>query len=743
MGEPVGPTSRHPSPTDPSAFQNPWADGVLIRYLAWLRQAHAGVPLPKPAGARLPGPGVPLNEVFVQPRLSPTGGRQHSLDLFDVLDRQRHVAILGAPGSGRSTLLAALVHGLTDPSANPVLDRLGRMVPILLPVRALALDGSIRTFPAMLECLDELPFWGPGMAQRLPALAARGQALFVLDDLDHPLDPGVQEALREAVLDGIWRYPLSTWVVTAEPAPYAALPLRIEGVDARRVPHALRSLLDGRTLHVPTWHLEPFGAEQIRGYAHRWLALTQVDPADVAESVEDFEDALSDAPLATALAPNPGMLALLCIVYAARGDLPPDRSTLIDWLVAAWAATLDDAPGADAIPTGARRAWIEALARAAEAARAAAARRGAPATLAPHREPATPPVSLSHATKLLRRSLRSTGHPDPGQTEAGRFVHAVAVRPGVLVGRADGLSFANAEHQRFLAALHLAADLGADASAATESALATLRSWSSSPTAKEDLLELFGIIGGSGDLIERVGRRILGRADHKSLDELAELAPIALALDEGQHPVPDALREAARELVDETVERWATERQAVPPWTRDLTPVASHPELDRLDLSGCTSVEDLTPLQSLPRLQRLDMRGCAKVTDLRPLEHLDALQWADLRDCSGVDDLEPLGRLPALRWLDLGGCTTLTDLSSLANLDTLQALVLHGCTGLSDLAPLGAARSLRYLVITDCTGITDLHPLAVLPGGGTVWVKGSGVRYAPRDLRWQVIGLRE
>jgi hypothetical protein len=313
------------------------------------------------------------------------------------------------------------------------------------------------------------------------------------------------------------------------------------------------------------------------------------------------------------------------------------------------------------------------------------------------------------------------------------------------VGRADGLSFASADHQRFLAALHLAADLdsGAGSSASTDAALSTLRSWSSSPTGRDDLLELFGILGESSNLIDRVGHRILGRADHKTLDELAELAPIALALHEGEHPVPDTLRSAARTLVDETVARWAAERQAVPPWTRDLTPVANQTTLARLDLSGCSGVQDLGPLRALTQLERLDMRGCAGVADLRPLEHLDKLQWADLRDCSAIEDLSPLGSLTALRWLDLGGCTTLTDLASLANLDRLQALVLHGCTGLTDLTPLGAARSLRYLVITDCIHVTDLRPLSVLSGGGKVWVGGSGVQSVPAGLRWQVVGLED
>ncbi len=355
----------------------------------------------------------------------------------------------------------------------------------------------------------------------------------------------------------------------------------------------------------------------------------------------------------------------------------------------------------------------------------------------------TPTVSYARAVALLQRVVRESGAPDPGEPAAQRFVQAVSVRPGILIGRGDGLSFIRPDHQRFLAALHLAADLGASDDQATtaDAALSTLRSWSNLETAQDDMVELFGILGESGALVERVGRRILGDGKDRSLDELSELAPIALALQENGRDVPPALRSAARALVDDAVERWAVERHKLPPWTRDLAPIAEHIELEQLDLSGCAAVQDLGPLRGLTRLERLEMRDCTAVTDVGPLADIDALKWADLRGCTGVADIDPLSHLPVLRWLDLGGCTGLTDLSSLGRLPHLQALVLHGCTGLQDLKAIGAIRSLRYLVISDCPDLKDLRPLRVLPSGGTVWVQGSGVRWAPPDLRWTVKGL--
>ena len=45
------------------------------------------------------------------------------------------------------------------------------------------------------------------------------------------------------------------------------------------------------------------------------------------------------------------------------------------------------------------------------------------------------------------------------------------------------------------------------------------------------------------------------------------------------------------------------------------------------------------------------------------------------------------------------------------------------------------------LVLTGCSSVYDLAPLRMLPPGGTVWVKGSGVRVVPPGLQWTVRGL--
>lgn len=741
-----------PTRPDPSAFLNPWAFGCLIRSLAWLRQTHGALPLPSPEGD--PRQGVPLEALFVPPRLGPVPAQgpvaaEGSSDLLDVLDNNLHIAILAEPGSGRTTLLSSLVHALTDPSRNPVTDRLGRLVPVVIPLRALELDPSVRTLDALLRRLEGLPFWTPGIDEVLPELLALGQVLFIIDDLDAIDDPDLQDALKEAILDGVWRAPSCSWLLTAEPGSEDRLPPLESLREPEDLPASLSALPQGPEPELSVWYLQPFGEVQVRAFTQRWQALAA--PAEEAgPAAEALFAAIAGDAAARRLAASPAMLALLCVVASARGGLPIDRAELHDWVVAGWLAVLNNVPDAHLVPVEARQAWVEAMARAAEAERAASwqawIRAGAPPSL--EARVRTPPIAYEQAAYLLRSAQVSLGLPDPGAEVAARFVFGASHRPGVLVARGGGLGFVRADHQRFLAAVQVASDLivepegRADGERLARAALETVKDWSRTATSDRDLRELFTVLGAREGLTERVLHQLLGRRRSRTLTELNDLGPLAAALADGSAGVPISARaqEAAARLTDEAVARWARERGRVPRWARSLEPLRGDPELPGLDLSGNGVLRDLSPLAGMRLLSRLDLRDCVGLSRIDALAELPSLRWADLRGCAQVKELAPLRSAHELRWLDLSG-TAVVDLEALAGLNSLHALVLSGCTGITDLSPLCAVRSLRALVLSGCVGVFDLSPLRRLPSGGTVWVQGSGVRIVPAGLRWTVLGL--
>lgn len=719
----------------PGSFLNPWAHGSLIRYLAWLRQTHGHLPLPIPHAD--PTDGVLLADLYIPPRLGPTPGghgpgADRTVDLLDVLDTHRQVVLLGEPGSGRTTLLSWLVYSLTDPVRNLVTGRLGRMVPVVVPVRALPLHRELRTVDELLGLLRGLPFWFEGLDALLPDLLARGQVLFVLDDADAIVDLEVQEALREAIFDGIERFPSNSWVISAEPGGFGAVPLRDDGDRAR----------PGEP-QVARWFLQPWGPDQVKAFSERWSEIS----LDAGPPPDALRAAVGRSHLARQLSVTPAMLAVLAVVFSARGDLPQDRSTLLDWLVAGWLRILDNVPGADAIAMPVRRAWVEGMARAAEAERIAAwdpwLAAGAPSSL--ESRVRTPPITFGQAAVLLQDAARTLGAPVPAEADAHRFVRGAAHRPGVLVARGGGVGFVRPDQQRFLAAVHVAVDLqvAPDDAHTSGAAIATVRGWSRMAEEEDDdLADLLQLLGERPDVAQRVYRRILDQGRDRSLGELDDLGPLALALqDPGKVDVPDEVRGAASALADEAVRRWAEERGRVPKWARSLESMRGVRDLPALDLSGNVHVDDLYPLANQKLLYKLDLNGCAKVSDIAPLSTMPRLQWADLYGCTQLEDISPLYDAQGLRWLDLGGCGQLTDLTPLGGLQGLQALALHNCTALEDLAPLTSIRSLRALVLTGCSSVYDLAPLRMLPPGGTVWVRGSGVRVVPPGLQWTVRGL--
>jgi len=720
----------------PGSFLNPWSHGSLIRYLAWLRQTHSHLPLPSPDTD--PTTGVALSELYVPPRLGPAPGAGHgpgidrTVDLLDVLDTTREVVLLGDPGSGRTTLLSWLVHSLTDPGRNIVLNRLGRMVPIVVPVQALPLHPEMRTLDELLGMLVGLPFWFEGLDVLLPDLLARGQVLFVLDDADAVVDLEIQQALRESIFDGMERFPSNSWVIAAEPGGFGAVPLRddVDGIGPGE-PSLAR------------WFLQPWGADQVKAFCERWSDLS----FEAGPSPEGMRQAIGRSLLARQLSVAPAMLAVLAMVYTARGDLPEERSTLLDWVVAGWLRILDNVPGASEIPMPVRRAWVEGVARAAEAERIAVwdpwLAAGAPSSL--ESRVRTPPVPVGQAAALLQDAARTMGATVPDDADAHRFVLGAAHRPGVLVSRGGGIGFVRPDQQRFLAAVHVAVDLqvAPDDAHTSGAALATVRGWSRMAEEEEDdLKDLLQILSERPDVAERVYRRILDESRERSLGELDDLGPLALALqDPSRADIPSEVRRAANTLADEAVRRWASERGRIPKWARSVEAMRGVRNLPTLDLSGNSHVTDLYPLAGQKLLYKLDLNGCSKVADIAPLSTMTQLQWADLYGCSALDDISPLYNSQGLRWLDLGGCANLNDLSPLGGLQGLQALALHNCRALEDLSPLTSIRTLRALVITGCSGVYDLTPLRMLSPGGTVWVRGSGVRVVPPGLQWTVRGL--
>ena len=279
-----------------------------------------------------------LEQVFVDLRIAPSQNpRKSSIGLVgipeltgnhplwtflsaeDKASEGRGLAVIGAPGCGKTTLLqhVALIYAGGYARRHNIQSR----IPILLFLRD-HIAAIVKDKPSLAELAqkhfgDSALFPGVDPPQNwFQQKLAKGKCIVLLDGLDEVADLSQRIAVSEWVDNQIANFPLNRFILTARPQGYVSAPLQ-------RV-HVLEVL--------------PFNSSQVQLFINNWYLANEVVSSGYQTTLEVKNRATRDANSLIArlhesrnleaLTTNPLLLTMIAMVHRYHGALPGSRVEL-------------------------------------------------------------------------------------------------------------------------------------------------------------------------------------------------------------------------------------------------------------------------------------------------------------------------------------------------------------------------------------------------------------------------------
>ncbi|NEO08675.1 HEAT repeat domain-containing protein [Moorena sp. SIO3I8] len=246
--------------------------------------------------------------------LEKTTGRKFLAEQLLSQSQSRRVVILGAPGSGKTTLMSYFAVMLAQ--GNPeVLGLKGDTdwLPILIRMRDFArdLDKSLidyaRIFAENTMSVKPLPV---GFFEHW---LSDGRALILLDGLDEVAEEAKRHDVVKRIENFLGQFDRNRAIITSRPAGYR------------------RDFF--RTEEFPHYQIQPFDDQKISAFIDNWYNSRFQDQAEAERRKESLRKALDDNDRITLLARNPLLLTIIALIHRYQAVLPKERFELYNCAV--------------------------------------------------------------------------------------------------------------------------------------------------------------------------------------------------------------------------------------------------------------------------------------------------------------------------------------------------------------------------------------------------------------------------
>ena len=680
----------------------------LAAYLSKVQKRHGyirqlGLP------DRRDRPNVPIELMFVPPLISerapsvdndPDRSQGQCESVYLALQRHRRLMLLGDPGTGKTTLLNYLTWLLTfAEQRSPFTARFGWVLPVPMVLRDLALD-SVCSFDGLLKAFLCQPISEPLKdGAYLREVLKEGRALLMLDGIDELGDKRAREHLRDAVFDGMRRFPDCLWLLSSRIVGYGDVPF--EG--GRHVEQGAKGgVFDvGVSRAAPEIgkrYIAPFDDRRIRRFVHNWYALRH-SAATKAGRDDDLVETIHKDTALRRLARVPNVLALMARVHRVDATLPHERWLLYERIAEAYLESIDKFRGlsgsAHDLPR--KKMWL--------------ARVGF--EMQREREQSGEVDLMVECDDVLcwlrsemERSNARTDAPTPEE-----FLSFVGRRSGLFVPRSDDLyAFRHISFQEYFAAVALATEVtGFSWAKNGRSSLGfnrtDLAAWARQRSWLETFCFLFEMLADKPEWHGELATCVFGDKfsyihEFDASDEIFNLAHLAARLVVNPHSgLGPRERKLAIEgcvyaqikcsdyhfrtrkygadfsllglLMTKDSDLCGTVMALIPKlWFQTMDSL----QLKVLDLRRA-NVVDLSQVTKLPNLDILILAD-TDVADVQCLTHLDELAFLEL-DGTAVSDLTPLGEMPQIKFLSIER-TNVKDITPLEHVNNLEVLLWAG-----------------------------------------------------------------